>query len=196
MSCPQFLTIRQAKGNPASDKINLPKSTAFGLKQLTVNSIYLDIQVLGCIDLNPHYCDPASQIYVPSLPQVQRLCNFLTATNFHVCFKNSPNCPVYLYWHRQTEPIDMDYILHQLKTICTFNSHKIDDVYLIIMWYMFPSLPPQNVRQLYKQVDTDMCNSAHQSPKNFEIKPIRAKIGNLTFSPYGASLGGVKIVGS
>lgn len=194
MSCPQFLAIRPVKGNAVSRAIILPQPTAFGVKQLTVNSIsYLDIQFLGCIEQKPLICNsPMLQIYAPP-PQ---LCSTVRATNFHVCFKNSPNCPVYLYWHRQTEPIDMDYILHQLKTICTFNSHKIDDVYLIIMLYMFPSLPPQNVRQLYKQVDTDMCNSAHQSPKNFEIKPIRAKISNLTFSPDGLCLGGVKITNS
>ena len=194
MSCPQFLAIRPVKGNAVSRAIILPQPTAFGVKQLTVSSIsYLDIQFLGCIEQKPRICNSSMlQIYAPP-PQ---LCSTVRATNFYVCFKNSPNCPVYLYWHRQTEPIDMDYILHQLKTICTFNSHKIDDVYLIIMWYMFPSLPPQNVRQLYKQVDTDMCNSAHQSPKNFEIKPIRAKISNLTFSPDGLCLGGVKITGS
>lgn len=196
MGCPKFLTIRPAKGNPTGSAIILPKSTAFGLKQLTVNSIYLDIQVLGCIDLKPHCCTPALQIYVPTSPPVQRLCSSLTATNFHVCLKNISNDPLYLYWHCQTDSINMNNVLNQLGILCTFNSHKIDDVYLIIMLYMFPSLPPQNVRQLYKQVDTDMCKSAYQSPKNFEIKPIRAKISNLTFSPDGASLGGVKIVGS
>lgn len=196
MGCPKFLTIRPAKGNPTGSAIILPKSTAFGLKQLTVNSIYLDIQVLGCIDLKPHCCAPALQIYVPTPPPVQRLCSSLTATNFHVCLKNISNDPLYLYWHCQTDSINMNNVLNQLGILCAFNSHKVCDVHLIIMWHMDPTLPPTNLQKLYERVTSDMHKSIHKKPKKFEIKLIRAKTSNLTFSPDGASLGGVKIVGS
>lgn len=196
--CPKVIHIRNSKKSNhtasfQSDRISLEKPTSFGFKEFVSNCPQgLEIQCLFCSSYKPDWC---SGQWFNSHAQNKVCENEITSkSNFHLCLKLPENEDIlYIYFQKKSEkltPADIGKIINELKSIISFNGHDKSHICVAILLCGHPCYGTRNI------ADKHNINELQQENIRHYIKDLSARAGVLTFSPYGASFGGIKIVDS